>query len=159
MRTDRREKTGKRARQQKILEIVAQNTIETQEQLLKALRENGIVCTQATISRDVKELSLIKEAADEGGYYHAAPESDADGGALEKLGAIFRESVLSVECAQNLIVVKTMPGLADAACVTLDRQNIPSVVGTLAGDDTAFIAMRDREAAAAFCKEIKKMLA
>ena len=154
----RREKNRKQVRQEAILKIVAEEAIETQEQLSEALRKRGILCTQATISRDIRQLALVKKTADGDGYYHAAKTIETDGGRLEKLEGIFRDSVLSVDCAQNLIVLKTMPGLANAACVTLDRQSIPALVGTIAGDDTAFLAMRDRDAAAAFCEEIRKML-
>lgn len=156
LRRARKGKNRKQIRQEEILRIVAAEAIETQEQLSAALRKTGIVCTQATISRDIRELSLRKEAA---GYYRAARErKEPDGGAREKLDVIFREGILSVDFAQNLVVLKTMPGLADAACLALDRQNIPAIVGTIAGDDTAFLAMRDRDAAAAFCQEIRKML-
>ena len=141
-----------------ILEIISQENIETQEQLLARLQERGISSTQATISRDIKQMHLIKEPVGQGVYKYAVSGNRTKLNFAEKLRTIFRESITSIDYAQNIVVLKTMPGLASAACSALDNMNIAYMVGSLAGDDTAFLLMKDTESAAAFCEEIKEML-
>ena len=148
----------KTSRQNKILEIISSQDIETQHQLMEALREHGVKSTQATVSRDIKELRLIKELSPTGRYRYVAVGRDDMVDYDQCLRKIFRESVTSYAVAQNIIVIKTLPGLANAACSTLDGMNIHDLVGTLAGDDTAFLAMRDNAAAERFCHEIEEML-
>lgn len=148
----------KNDRQNKILEIITTENIETQEQLLERLQAHGISSTQATISRDIKQMHLIKEPAGHGVYKYAVSGNRSKLNFAERLRTIFRESVTSVESAQNIVVVKTMPGLASAACAALDDMNINYMVGSLAGDDTAFLVMRDNESARDFAKEIQEML-
>ncbi|HIW15870.1 MAG TPA: arginine repressor [Firmicutes bacterium] len=148
----------KTSRQNKILEIISSQDIETQHQLMEALREHGVKSTQATVSRDIKELRLIKELSPTGRYRYVAVGRDDMVDYDQRLRKIFRESVTSYAVAQNIIVIKTLPGLANAACSTLDGMNIHDLVGTLAGDDTAFLAMRDNAAAERFCHEIEEML-
>ena len=146
----------KNDRQSMILEIISQENIETQEQLLTRLQERGINSTQATISRDIKQL--IKEPAGHGVYKYAVSGNRTRLNFAEKLQTIFRESITSIAYAQNIVVLKTMPGLASAAAAALDSMDIAYMVGSLAGDDTAFLLMRDTDSAAAFCDEIKEML-
>lgn len=148
----------KNDRQMKILEIIAEESIETQEQLLDRLQSKGINSTQATISRDIKQLHLIKEPVGQGVYKYAVSGNRTKLNFAEKLRTIFRESVTGIESAQNIVVIKTMPGLASAACAALDDMEINFMLGSLAGDDTAFIVMKDAETAVNFCKEIKDML-
>ena len=148
----------KNNRQSMILEIISQENIETQEQLLSRLQERGITSTQATISRDIKQMHLIKEPVGQGVYKYAVSGNRTKLNFAEKLRTIFRESITSIDYAQNIVVLKTMPGLASAACSALDNMNINYMVGSLAGDDTAFLLMKDTESAAAFCEEIKEML-
>nr|WP_326125395.1 arginine repressor [uncultured Oscillibacter sp.] len=148
----------KNNRQAMILEIISQENIETQEQLLSRLQERGINSTQATISRDIKQMHLIKQPAGQGVYKYAVSDNRSRLNFAEKLRTIFRESITSIDCAQNIVVIKTMPGLASAACSALDNMDLPYMVGSLAGDDTAFLLMRDTEAAETFCEEIKEML-
>jgi len=148
----------KNNRQSMILEIISQENIETQEQLLARLQERGIVSTQATISRDIKQMHLIKEPVGQGVYKYAVSGNRTKLNFAEKLRTIFRESITSIEYAQNIVVLKTMPGLASAACSALDNMDISYMVGSLAGDDTAFLVMRDTESAEIFCEEIKEML-
>jgi len=148
----------KNNRQSKILEIITSENIETQEQLLERLQEYGITSTQATISRDIKQMHLVKEPIGHGVYKYALSDNRTRLNFAEKLRTIFRESITSVEHAQNIVVVKTMPGLASAACAALDDMKITYMVGSLAGDDTAFLVMKDNEAAKDFCQEIKAML-
>jgi transcriptional regulator of arginine metabolism len=148
----------KNNRQSKILEIITSENIETQEQLLARLQDYGISSTQATISRDIKQMHLVKEPIGHGVYKYALSDNRTRLNFAEKLRTIFRESITSVEHAQNIVVVKTMPGLASAACAALDDMKITYMVGSLAGDDTAFLVMKDNDAAKDFCQEIKMML-
>ena len=148
----------KNDRQTMILEIISQENIETQEQLLARLQERGISSTQATISRDIKQMHLIKEPVGHGVYKYAVSGNRTKLNFAEKLRTIFRESITSIACAQNIVVIKTMPGLASAACSALDNMDITYMVGSLAGDDTAFLLMQDADSAAAFCEEIRAML-
>ena len=148
----------KNDRQSKILEIITSENIETQEQLLARLQDYGISSTQATISRDIKQMHLVKEPIGHGVYKYALSDNRTRLNFAEKLRTIFRESITSVEHAQNIVVVKTMPGLASAACAALDDMKITYMVGSLAGDDTAFLVMKDNDAAKDFCQEIKMML-
>lgn len=148
----------KEQRQQLILEIIGQQKIQTQEELLKALDSRGFHTTQATISRDIKELRLVKELLPDGSYQYV--ESGPIGGRdmTDRLRKIFQEGVSSCDMAQNLIVLKTMPGMASAACLALDRMTIPDMVGSLAGDDTALLIMRNNAAAENFFHEICQMI-
>ena len=148
----------KNDRQAMILEIIAQENIETQEQLQNRLLERGVRCTQATISRDIKQMHLIKEPIGQGVYKYAVSSNRTKLNFAERLRTIFRESITSIASAQNIVVLKTMPGLASAACSALDNMEISYMVGSLAGDDTAFLVMRDTESAESFCREIEEML-
>ena len=148
----------KTARQEVILDIIATDDIETQNQLMLALKERGVKSTQATLSRDIKELRLVKELAPSGRYRYVASAREEYAGHDERLRKIFRESVVSCEAAQNLVVIKTLPGLAMAASSAIDSMGIPGLVGTVAGDDTAFLAMKDARAADGLCAEIKELL-
>ncbi|MCL2343480.1 MAG: arginine repressor [Firmicutes bacterium] len=136
-------------RQHLISSLVAGGAIETQGQLMEALEAAGIAATQATVSRDIKELRLYKELGPEGKYRYAAlPERDESRDEVDpRLRTIFREGVVSCACAQNLIVVKTLPGLAQAVCSAVDAMGVEGLLGSVGGDDTAFLAMRDTEAA------------
>ena len=145
-------------RQTMILEIISQENIETQEQLLARLQERGINSTQATISRDIKQMHLIKEPVGHGVYKYTVSGNRTRLNFAEKLRTIFRESITSIAYAQNIVVLKTMPGLASAACSALDNMNIAYMGGSLAGDDTAFLVMEDNESAAPLCEELKAML-
>ncbi|MCD8145826.1 MAG: arginine repressor [Clostridiales bacterium] len=148
----------KEQRQRMILEIVQNQFIETQEQLLLALAERGLHCTQATISRDMKELHLVKEMAASGSYHYAVSLQNRQAGRADRLQNIFREGVTSFDCAQNLVVLKTMPGLANAAAAALDGMELPDMVGSLAGDDTVLLIMRTNQDAERFCGELRAMV-
>ena len=148
----------KSLRQEKILEIIAQQDIETQHSLANALKEVGLESTQATISRDIRELGLTKEPGPSGGYRYAAPRRSAVPGYDERLRTIFREGVTQVDAAQNLVILKTLPGLASAACSAIDSTEYPGLVGTIAGDDTAFLAMEDATAARLLQAELAGIL-
>lgn len=148
----------KNDRQEMILEIIAQENIETQEQLLNRLQARGVRCTQATISRDIKQLHLMKEPVGQGVYKYAVSGNRTKLNVAAKLRTIFRECIVSIDYAQNIVVVKTMPGLANGACSALDNMEMNDIVGSLAGDDTAFLVMRTTEAAALLCQDMKDML-
>lgn len=148
----------KSKRQTEILRIIEEMDVETQDQLLSALRERGVNSTQATISRDIKELHLIKELTSYGTYRYAVSGRKASLNTAGRLRTIFKEGVTSFDRAQNIVVLKTMPGLASAACAAIDGMEISGLVGSLAGDDTALLIMRDNEKAESFCDEIHKML-
>ena len=147
----------KRARQAEILNIIQAVDVETQEQLLDELKARGYSATQATISRDIKELRLVKELSG-GGYRYASSERKGLADSEVRLRNIFKEGVTSVDLAQNIVVVRTMPGLASAACSALDSMEIPGMVGSLAGDDTGILIMRDNDAAERFNQEVHKLL-
>lgn len=148
----------KSQRQAKILEIISNKNIETQEQLLAELQAEGFRGTQATISRDIKELRIVKELTSLGTYRYTISASDLGSSFSARLNTIFRECVISFDYAQNIIVVRTLPGLASAAGSAIDAMNLNMIVGTLAGDDTVMIVMRDTNAAATLCGEIKSLL-
>ena len=148
----------KRARQAEILNVIRMMDVETQEQLLAELKLRGFTTTQATISRDIKQLRLVKELAPSGSYRYVAADRQEGNSSAGRLRNIFKEGVVSVEAAQNLVVVKTMPGLASAACSALDGMEIAGMVGSLAGDDTGMLIMRDSASAEAFCSEAHKLL-
>ena len=148
----------KSQRQAKILEIISNKNIETQEQLLAELQAEGFRGTQATISRDIKELRIVKELTSLGTYRYTISASDLGSTFSARLNTIFRECVISFDYAQNIIVVRTLPGLASAAGSAIDAMNLNTIVGTLAGDDTVMIVMRDTNAAATLCGELRGLL-
>ena len=125
----------KNERQEKILAIIAASAIETQEQLIDSLRKEGISCTQATISRDIKQLHLIKEPTGNGTYRYAVSTQKMRLNLADRLQTILRESIVSVDCAQNLVLIKTMAGLGPAAGAAFDGMDISAKVGTVAGAD------------------------
>lgn len=148
----------KSQRQAKILEIISNRNVETQEQLLTALQAEGFRGTQATISRDIKELRIVKELTSLGTYRYTVSNSDIGNSFSARLNTIFRECVIGFDYAQNIVVLRTLPGLASAAGSAVDAMNLSAIVGSLAGDDTVMIVMRDTNAAATFCGEIKGLI-
>jgi len=148
----------KKERQKAVLRVIAATDVETQNQLIEELSKVGIESTQATVSRDIKELHLIKELTSRGTYRYAVSDRPDTQNNTIRLKAIFKESVTSYANAQNIVVIKTLPGLAPAACVAIDSKGIRNIVGSIAGDDTGFLAMNDISTAEKFCKEIEDML-
>ena len=147
----------KSQRQAKIIEIISTRNVETQEQLLAALQEEGFRGTQATISRDIKELRIVKELTSMGTYRYTTSANEVSGSFTSRLNMIFKECVVSFDYAQNIVVIHTLPGLAAAAGSAVDAMNLSAVLGTLAGDDTVMVVMRDGNSAAAFCGEIRNL--
>lgn len=148
----------KTKRQAKILEIVSTRDVETQEQLLEALQDAGFYSTQATISRDIKELRIVKELTKFGTYRYSTASKEVSATFSGRLNAIFKECVTGFDQAQNLVVLHTIPGLANAAASAVDSMTLPFVLGTIGGDDTVLIILRDTNSAAAFCSEVKNLI-
>ena len=148
----------KNNRQARILDIITKENVETQEQLLEHLRQRGVSSTQATISRDIKQLHLVKEPAGHGAYKYAVSNARARLNVADKLRTIFHESITSVESAQNIVVFKTLSGLAGGACEALDHMDVNGMLGTLAGENTVLVVMKDTASAETFCQEIREML-
>jgi transcriptional regulator of arginine metabolism len=148
----------KSMRHEKILQILQKENIETQEELAERLRANGIDATQATISRDIKELRLQKTLTENGEYRYSAPKRSFEPELDTRLRTIFKESVVSVDFAKNIVVLRTLPGLASAACSAVDAMHLDSIVGSLAGDDTGIIIVRDENLAEEFCMKISELM-
>lgn len=130
----------KKKRHELILNYIKNNNVSRQEEIIKMLLENGFNVTQATISRDIKELKIIKEHFGKNDIRYAVSEKiDND----DNYKMIFKRSAISADAAMNIIVVKCYSGTANAACIALDSMNLPGLVGTIAGDDTIFVACRD----------------
>lgn len=145
------------SRHAKILEIIERHPIETQEELAEELKKSGYNITQATVSRDIKELKLVK-VLDENGIYKYASLKEQDSMLSERLVKVFAESVLSVDYAGNIVVVKTFSGAANAAAETIDVLDFKEMVGTIAGDDTIFILVRNQENVEVIIDRLKKMM-
>lgn len=139
------------------MEIISNINVETQEQLLLELEKSGFRSTQATISRDIKELRIVKELTTLGTYRYASAAKEVPSTFSSRLNTIFRECVTRYDYAQNIVVIHTLPGLANAAASAIDAMNMSVVVGTLAGDDTVMVVMRDNNAAAQLCGEITNL--
>ena len=147
----------KSGRQSAILEIISQRDIETQHQLLQALAERGVKSTQATLSRDIKDMRLVKELGPKGNYRYVAARAETDG-FEDRLRTILKESVISCDVTQFMVVIKTLPGLGQGACSAIDSMEVSGLVGSLAGDDTVFLVMRDMASAEAFFQELETMI-
>lgn len=141
----------KKKRLEKILELISNHCIDTQEALGEWLARSGMEVTQATISRDIKELGLIKTSDENGDFHYATPSNIAPPHAF---GTIFPNSVRSVDYAGNMVVLKCGVGMAQAVCASLDGMNFPEIVGTLAGDDTVFILLRSEDGAEKLAKQL-----
>jgi len=143
-------------RHAKILEIIMQRDIETQEELTRALKQIGMNVTQATVSRDIKELRLIKQMSRSGRYKYASMASQ-EAMLTDRLVRIFKESIVSLDHAGNMVVLRTLTGAANAAAAAIDAANFPEVVGTIAGDDTIFVMVREAEQAEDVKERFRKL--
>ena len=151
---------SKEKRQKEILNIITSSSISTQQELQERLKEKGFETTQATISRDIKELSLIKTVSDNGVYKYDIPSSIKDRGKSpeEILKNIFQEAVVSVNFAINIVVIKCNTGMAQAVCAKLDNAYFDSIVGTIAGDDTVFAVLKNETFAIEFAGKLNSLL-
>jgi transcriptional regulator of arginine metabolism len=141
-----------------MLELIGEHEINTQEELLRRLNESGFKVTQATVSRDIKELRLVKVQANGGGYRYATNLAKENADMSFKFRAVFSESVNNVDSAENIVVIKCYVGMANAACAALDSMDWKGVVGTLAGDDTIFCVMRDKPGALELVTHLNKLV-
>ncbi len=148
----------KSKRHGKILELVEQYHIDTQEELLRRLREAGFDVTQATVSRDMKELRLVKTLSPDGRYQYSAAGQEPAKEPASKFLPLLSTSVRSVDNAMNLVIMKTPPGMAPAVCAAMDAMAWDGLVGTLAGDDTLFLACKDEASALRMVEKTKKMI-
>ena len=146
----------KTSRQSVILDIIAEENIETQGQMLEALQARGVTSTQATVSRDIKELRLVKEIGPEGRYRYVQADQDPSGEATRRLEEIFREGCVGFEHALHTVVVKTLPGLASAVCASIDAMGDDNILGSVAGDDTAIIVLRNAASAERLCAQLRR---
>ena len=147
----------KSGRHAKILEIISEYPVETQDEIITRLKEAGYRATQATISRDIKDLRLVKTLGSDGKYrYTSAQNRNAD--LRSSFAQLFSNSVTSVDCAQNLVVIKTLSGMANAVCAAMDSTENSAVIGTIAGDDTIFVACRTTESAAELAENLKQYI-
>ncbi len=147
----------KNRRHAKILDIINNNPVYTQEELLNLLKSEGFSVTQATVSRDIKELRLLKTLSTDGKYrYTSAAKNAFD--VKSNFQSLFKSSVTSVDFAENMIVIKTLSGMAQAICTSLDNMEFVNVLGTIAGDDTIFIVCKNGSSATSLVSDLKKLL-
>ena len=149
----------KNARHSKILELIGQHSIDKQEELLAHLRRSGFEVTQATVSRDIRELCLVKAATTEGYRYVSSRNESFNPKTQGRFETIFHESVLEVDYAGHVVLVKCYSGMANAACEVFDAMVWNDVVGTLSGDDTFLVLMRSEDAARTLVGELAKYIA
>ncbi len=145
----------KKSRHELILNFIKNNNVSRQEEIIKMLLDNGYVVTQATISRDIKELKIIKEHFGKNDIRYAVSEKVDN---EDNYKMIFRRSAISADVAINIIVIKCYSGTANAACIALDSMNLTGLVGTIAGDDTIFVACKDIEATSHIMNTINTLL-
>lgn len=144
-------------RHSKILKIIEDNVVETQEDLADFLKSEGIIVTQATVSRDIREMKLIKVMTKDGRYKYAS--YDVNSQTLDdRIVSVFREAVLTIDYASNIVCLHTITGMAQAAGVAIDSLKLGDVLGTVAGDDTLFILVRDEKTSVELVKKFKNIL-
>ena len=147
----------KRSRHDKIIEIIARNDVETQEQLASLLKDAGYDVTQATVSRDIRQMKLSKQVTEDGKqkYVYSTADSEA---MQDKYVSVLKAGYVSMEVAQNLLVIKTVSGMAMALATAIDALDISEVIGCIAGDDTIFVAIKSYEEALAVREQFAEML-
>ena len=154
----KKDERAKPQRQEKIREIVENHIVETQEELTAFLRREHIAVTQATVSRDVKELMLVKVPTGDGRSRYAFPKTESGARRESRLEALFADAVTDVEVGGNLVVLRTLPGMANAVASALDAAQWAEILGTVAGDDTIFVAAKQEKAAAAVAGKMRALL-
>lgn len=147
----------KARRQAKILELIKHQVIETQEELAEALGRRGIPVTQATVSRDIKELQLNKVPTGDGRYRYAMPD-EVPTASWDKRRRIFQESVLGVDYSENIIIVRSLPGTAPGVGSALDHLGWPEMIGSVAGDDTVMVIIKPKEATPEVVERMRSLM-
>ena len=145
----------KNARQQKILELIEKYDIDTQDTLITKLRELGFNVTQTTVSRDIKQLNIVKSVSSKGSYRYVVPGIRKDDGA-PVLSSAITDSVIKISAAGNIVVVKTYPGMANAIAVCVDSLYHEAIIGSVAGDDTILLVVADNDAASSLASELRE---
>lgn len=148
----------KARRQMKILELIRQHRIETQEDLVDRLRQAGIPVTQATVSRDIKELRLVKASAGDGRHRYALPEESGASVHMERMLRIVRECVVGMDYSENTLVLSTLPATAAAVAEAVDNLRWAEVIGTLAGERNVFVCCKPKEAAPAVMERLRELI-
>ncbi len=146
----------KSKRQQKILELIERYDIDTQEDLIARLRDAGFAATQATISRDIRELKLVKSMSSDGVYKYTRPTRRE--GIAPKFNSALAGSILRIDCAGNIVVVHGYPGMAQPIASCIDAIGHPDVLGCVGGDDTVLVVIRNAEKSEEMCEKIRQML-
>ncbi len=148
----------KSRRQREILEIITQKNISTQSELARILRDRNFEITQATISRDIKEMGLVKSNDSTGKHRYVLPMESSSGRELTRLERVIEDTVIGVDFSENLVLVKTLPGSAQLLASLLDHSDWREVLGTLAGDDTVLVIIKDRKNVVDICERIKNKM-
>lgn len=147
----------KKNRHDKIIEIIARNVVETQEQLAALLKDAGYDVTQATVSRDIRQMKLTKQVTEDGKSKYVYTTADSDV-MQDKYVSVLKAGFVSMDLAQNILVMKTVSGMAMALAAALDALNFPQIVGCIAGDDTIMIAIKTNEEAVEIMEEIQSLM-
>lgn len=147
----------KKNRQEKMLELISKYEIDTQDELIECLREHGFEVTQATVSRDIRELKISKMTTGKGSYRYVLPKQMESTGGM-KFSAALIDSIITVDHACNTVVLKTYPGMAQAVAVGIDGMKLHQILGCVAGDDTILVVVRDEEAATMIADKIHDLL-
>jgi len=148
----------KKNRQEKLLELISRYEIDTQDELIALLREHGYDVTQATVSRDIRELKIAKMTTGKGTYRYVLPKHQPDTASGMRFSSALIDSIINVDHAGNLVVLKTYAGLAQAVAVGIDGMNLQTVLGCVAGDDTIMIVARDEDSAADIDDHIRRLM-
>ena len=148
----------KSKRQEKILELIEKYNIETQEELIARLAECGIESKQTTVSRDIKELMLIKVPTGDGRYRYALPAQENYAFTKERMRRVFNDTIVDCAYSENILVVRTLPGGANTVAAALDYCKWPEIIGTVAGDDSILVVIKPKETAPVVRKRILDML-
>ncbi len=146
----------KNARQQKILEIIEKYDIDTQETMIEKLADEGFTVTQTTVSRDIRQLNLVKGVTARGTYKYVSPVAAKEGASAPILNASMTEAITKIEAACNIVVVKTYSGMANAVAVCIDSLHHDDIVGSVAGDDAILLVVKTEALAAALESELKE---
>ena len=140
-----------------IMDIISNQRISTQEELCQILKDSGYDVTQATVSRDIKELQLIK-IPDNQGYYYALPDNSLILNSHERMRRLFKVSVISIDYSENIVVIKTLPGAAQSIASLIDTAELENILGTVAGDDTIFIVVKPLNAVKGIVKDFEELV-